>query len=148
MYICLFWHRSNNWKARRLGIKETCKVPTLFHDMRDVRKEFAGSYSTLKEKRDSTGKDQSLAPMHTVDPNTQGMKWMKEHQCSYNDVQLGFWLLLRPLTDGGEEATCQLACRLLSVWQWSSAVYPPTYPPAPTSMNIGYWLRESDEGDE
>ena len=116
--------------------------------MRDVRKEFAGSYSTLKEKRDSMGKDKSLAPMHTVDPNIQGMKWMKKRQRSYNNVQLGFWLLLRPLTDGGKESTCQLAHRLLSVWQWSSAVYPPTYPPAPTSMNIRYWLRESEEEDE
>ena len=76
------------------------------------------------------------------------MKWMKEHQCSYCDVQLDFWLLLRPLTDGGEESTCQLAHRLLSVWHWSSAVDPPTYPPAPTSMNIGYWLQESEEEDE
>ena len=63
------------------------------------------------------------------------MKWMKEHQCSYRDVQLDFWLLLRPLMDGGEESTHQLAHRLLSVWHWSSAVDPPTYPPTPTSMN-------------
>ena len=59
--------------------------------MQDVRKEFAVSYSTLKEKQDSMGKDQSSAPMHTVDPNIQAMKWMKERQCSYNDVQLSFW---------------------------------------------------------
>ena len=115
--------------------------------MRDVRKEFMGSYSTLKEEQDSSGKDKLLAPMHTVDPNTQGMKWMKERQRSYNDVQLGFWLLLRPLMDGGEESTHQLVHRLLSVRQWSSAVYPPTYPPTPTSMNIRYWLQESDEED-
>ena len=42
--------------------------------------------------------------------------------------------------DRGEESTRQLARRLLSVWHWSSAVDPPTYPPTPTSMNIGYWL--------
>ena len=77
--------------------------------------------------------------MHAVNPNIQGMKWMKERQCSYSDAQLGFWLLLRPLMDGGEESTCQLARRLLSVWHWSSAVDPtPTYPPMPTSMNIRY----------
>ena len=29
------------------------------------------------------------------------------------------------------------------MWHWSLAVDPPTYPPTPTSMNIGYWLRES-----
>ena len=73
---------------------------------------------------------------------------MKEHQRSYRDMQLDFWLLLRPLTDGGEESTRQLARKLLSMWHWSSAVDPPTYHPAPTSMNIGYWLRESEEEDE
>ena len=75
------------------------------------------------------GKDQSSAPMHPVDPNIQGMKWMKESQRSYRDMQLGVWLLLRPLTDGGEESTHQLACKRLSVWHWSLAVNPPTYPP-------------------
>ena len=104
----------------------------------DVREEFVGLYSTPKEKQDIAEKDESYAPMHLVDPNTQGMKWMKESQCSYGDVQLEFWLLLRPLMDGDEEPTYQLACRLLSVWHWSSAVNPPTYPPLPTSMNIGY----------
>ena len=49
---------------------------------------------------------------------------------------------------GGEESTHQLAHRLLSVWHWSSAVDPSTYPPVPTSMNIGYWLRDSDKEDE
>ena len=114
--------------------------PRRYTMTRDVREEFAGSYSTFKEKQDIAGKDQSYAPMHPVDPNTQGMKWMKECQRSYRDVQLEFWLLLRPLTDGGEEHTHQLACRLLSVWHWSSAVNPPTYPPVPMSMDIGCWL--------
>ena len=50
--------------------------------------------------------------------------------------------------NGDEEPTRQLAHRLLSVWHWSSAVDPPTYPPVPTSMNIGYWLRESNDEDE
>ena len=113
-----------------------------------MREEFAGSYSTLKERQDIVGRDQSSAPMPTVNPNIQGMKWMKERQCLYCDVQLEFWLLLRPLTDRGEESTRHLARRLLSVWHWSSAVDPPTYPPTPTSMNIVYWLRESDKEDE
>ena len=96
----------------------------------DVREEFMGSYSALKEKQDIAGKDQLYTPMCPVDPNTQGMKWMNERQRSYGDVQLEFWLLLRPLMDGGKESTHQLARRLLSVWHWSSAVDPPTYPPA------------------
>ena len=110
---------------------------------RDVRQEFRGSYSAYKEKQDMAGRDQSYASSHVVDPNTHGMKWMKERQCSYQDFQLEFWLLLRPLTDGSEERTRQLAHRLLSVWHWSSAVEPPTYPPAPTSLDIGYWLRRT-----
>ena len=114
---------------------------------RDVREEFRGSYSTYKEKQDIAERNQSYAPTHLVDPNTQGMKWMKECQCSYKDIQLEFWLLLRPLTDGSEECTHQLAHRLLSVWHWSLAVDPPTYPPAPTSMNIGYWLRQTKKKD-
>ena len=96
---------------------------------RDVREEFMGSHSAFKEKQDIAGRDEWYAPTRPVDPNTQGMKWMKEHQHSYKKVQLEFWLLLRPLTDGGEEHTRQLAHRLLSVWHWSSAVNPPTYPP-------------------
>ena len=104
-------------------------------------------YSTFKERQDMAGEDQSYAPTGPVDPNTQGMKWMKLCQCSYRDVQLEFWLILRPLTDGGEEHTRQLAHRLLSVWHWSSAVDPPMYPPAPTSMDIGYWLHESNKDE-
>ena len=114
----------------------------------DVREEFAGLYSALREKQNVTGRDQSSVPIPPVNPNIQGMKWMKECQCSYCDVQLGFWLLLRPLTDRGEESTRQLARRLLSMWHWSSAVNTPTYPPMPTSMNIRYWLHESDKEDE
>ena len=83
---------------------------------RDVREEFTGSYSAFKEKQDIAGRDKWYAPMHPVDPNTLGMKWMKEHQCSYKNMQIEFWLFLRPLTDGGEEHTHQLARRLLSVW--------------------------------
>ena len=117
--------------------------PQCYSMMRDVRKEFVGLYSALKEKQDLAGGDQSSAPFHPVDPNIQGMKRMKECQHSYRDVQLDFQLLLRPLMDGGEESTHQLACRPLSMWHWSSDINLPTYPPAPTSMNIGYRLRES-----
>ena len=64
------------------------------------------------------------------------------------DVQLNFWLLLQPLTDGGEESSWHLACRLLSVWHWASALDLPTCPPAPSSLNIGHWLQEDCEVDE
>ena len=122
--------------------------PQRYTMTRDVRKEFSGSYSTMKEGQDVAGKYQSFRPTPTVNPNTQGMKWMKECQRSYHDAQIDFWLLLRPLTDGSEESTRHLAHRLLSVWHWSPAIDPPTYPPVPTSMNIGYWLSESEEEDE
>ena len=96
----------------------------------DVREQFRGSYSAFKEKQDIANGNQSYTSTLPVDPNTHGMKWMKECQRSYKDIQLEFWLLLRPLTDKSEERTRQLACRLLSVWHWSSAVEPPTYPHA------------------
>ena len=104
--------------------------------MRDVRKEFVGSYSAFKDKQDSAGEDQASGEVvqtvdlniQTVDPNIHAMKWIKEHQHSYREAQLDFWLLLRPLTDGGKESSRQLACRLLSVWHWSSAIKPLTYP--------------------
>ena len=121
--------------------------PPRYTMTRDVGEEFRGSYSTYKEKQDIAERNQSYTSMHLVDPNTHGMKWMKECQRSYKDIQLEFWLLLRPLTDGSEEHTRQLACRLLSVWHWSSAVDPPTYPPTPMSMNIGYWLRQTKKKD-
>ena len=115
--------------------------PPCYSMTRDVGEEFRGLYSAYKEKQD-------MAPTCPVDPITQGMKWMKLCQRSYRDIQLEFWLLLRPLTDGREEHTHQPACRLLSVWHWSLAVDPPTYPPVPTSMNIGYWLRETRKKDD
>ena len=139
------------WTSTSFGAGEATEIvenpeskkdtrPPRYTMTRDVRQEFRGSYSAYKEKQDIAGRDQSYASSHAVDPNTHGMKWMKERQRSYRDIQLEFWLLLRPLTDGSEEHTRQLARRLLSVWHWSSAVEPPTYPPAPTSLDIGYWL--------
>ena len=78
------------------------------------------------------GGDQASGEVEqTVDPNIHAMEWMKECQHSYREVKLDFWLLLRLLTDGSEESSRQLAHRLLSVWHWSSAIKPPTYPPPP-----------------
>ena len=83
-----------------------------------------------------------------LDPEVDALKWMKEHQHSYMDTQLDFWLLLWPLTDGGEELSWHLACRLLSVWHWVSALDPPICPPAPSSLNIGHWLWDDPKVDE
>ena len=139
------------WTSASFGAGEATEIvenpeskkdtrPPCYTMTRDVRQEFRGSYSAYKEKQDIVGRDQSSTSSRVVDPNIHGMKWMKEHQHSYWDIQLEFWLLLRPSTDGSKECALQLACRLLSVWHWSSAVEPPTYPPVPTSLDIGYWL--------
>ena len=60
---------------------------------RDVREEFAG------------GDQVARGWGEPLDPEVDALKWMKEHQHSYTDVQLNFWLLLWPLTDGGEESS-------------------------------------------
>ena len=54
-----------------------CAKPQRYSMMRDMREEFAGSYSALKEKQSMVGRDQSLALTHPVNPNIQVMKWMK-----------------------------------------------------------------------
>ena len=73
--------------------------------MRDVRKEFAGAYSMIKDmQKESVGGNQVAGEwVQPLNPETQALNWMKEHQHSYTDAQLDFWQLLRPLTDVGEE---------------------------------------------
>ena len=74
-------------KARLEGPDPKNLAKSQHHPMtRKVRKEFGGSYFVLKEKQDDVGSYQSSAPMHPVDPNIQGMKWMKQCQHSYKDV--------------------------------------------------------------
>ena len=70
----------------RLGNRDSKKhtKPRHYAMTRDVREEFTGSYSALKERQDSVRRDQSSAPTPTVNPNIQGMKWMKERQRSYH----------------------------------------------------------------
>ena len=121
--------------------------PPRYTMTRDVRQEFRGSYSAYKRKTGPLrrGTNCMLHP-HAVNPNTHGMKWMKERQRSYRDIQLELWLLLRPLTDGSEERTRQLACRLLSVWHWSSAVEPPTYPSH--TYIYGHWILATSNKEE
>ena len=102
---------------------------------RDMRKEFvSGDHAAGRER--------------PLDPDADMMRWIKECQHSYMDAQLDFWLLLRPLTDGGEESSRDLACRLLSVWHWASALDPPVCPPVPSSMNIGHWLCDEHAEDK
>ena len=95
---------------------------------RDVWEEFAG------------GDQMARGWEELLDPEVDALKWMKEHQHSYTDAQLDFWLLLLPLTDGGEESSRHLMYRLLSVWHLASALDPPVCPPAPSLLNIGHWL--------
>ena len=94
--------------------------PERYSMMRDVRKEFA------REDQVAGGWEQ---PLH-LEVNT--MRWMKEHQHSYTDAQLDFWLLLRPLTDSSKELSRHFVRGLLSVWHWASALDPPVCPPAPS----------------
>ena len=116
--------------------------------MRDVHEEFAGSCSTLKDKHKSVeGGQVAKESVQLLNPQTQALKWMKEHQRSYTDAQLDFWLLLRPLTDGGEESSQHLACRLLSV-ALGISLGPPICPPAPSALNIGHWLQEGHKEDD
>ena len=61
--------------------------PPRYTMMHDVRHEFKGSYSAYKEKQDIAERNQSYASSHPVNPNTHGMKWMKERQRSYRDIQ-------------------------------------------------------------
>ena len=65
--------------------------------MEDMQKELTGGDQVAREW------------VQPLNPETQALKWMKECQHSYTDVQLDFWLLLRPLTDGGEELSRHLA---------------------------------------
>ena len=104
--------------------------------MRDMQKEFARGDQVAREWE------------QPLDPEVDTMRWKKEHQHSYTDVQLDFWLLLRPLTDGGEESSRHLMRRLLSVWHWASALEPPVCPPAPSSLDIGQWLWEDGNVDD
>ena len=76
-----------------------------------------------------------------ADPDRHPMAWMHHCQTYYDDEMINFWTLLRPLTDGGGTAMRRLTCRLLSTWEWSSALRTlhPALPLQPT-WRSGDWL--------
>ena len=98
--------------GKNIKVKSVVMVPEKpekalrYSMMRDVDEEFTGSYFTLKDKHNSVGGDQfGEESVQLLNPQTQALKWMKECQCSYMDAQLDLWLLMRPLTNGGEESS-------------------------------------------
>lgn len=118
-----------------------------------------GDYASYSLQKDNTSRLQECyeSPLHRqatgceksdLHPERDVLKWMKEWQCSYTDKQLNFWTLLCPLMDGGEMASQHLACQLLSMWHWSSVLNPSVYPPVPSRLNIGHWVREDTNVSE
>ena len=93
--------------------------------MPDVREEF----SMTRDVRESAKSDQATGGQSQLDPILDALKWMRECQHSYTEEQLNFWVLLQPLTNGGEVSSRHLACRLLSVWPWASMLNPLTGKP-------------------
>ena len=68
--------------------------------------------------------------------------WFKDCESECRDEELVWWPLVRPLTDGSDEAMCGLASHLLAAWKWTLAAYEvPTCHPTPTMLNIGSILR-------
>ena len=76
------------------------------------------------------------------------MAWMCDRQRCYDDEMISFWPLLHPLTDRGGTMTRRLARCLLSTWQWASTTHPTSCPPAPTNMEIRWWLPLDREGNK
>ena len=92
--------------------------PQRYTMTRDVREEFRGSYSAYKEKQDSAERDQSYAPTCLVDPNTQGMKWMKERQRSYRGHTIGILAVVE------------------TPYRWKQGTYPSTSPQTPVCLAL------------
>ena len=71
--------------------------PPRYTMTRDVREEFRGSYSAYKEKQDSAERDQSYTPTRSVDPNTQGMKWLRNANAPIRTYNWNFGCCCDPL---------------------------------------------------
>ena len=109
-----------------------------------VREEFSMMWDVWESAKSNqaTGGQSQLNPVFDV------LKWMREHQCFYTKEQLNLCVLLWLLTNGGEVLSWHLMCRLLSVWNWELVLNPPTYPPMPSQLNIGHWIREDHNVSE
>ena len=105
-------------------------------------------FSMMQDIWESAKSDQATGGQSELDPIKDMLKWMKECQWSYMEEHLGFWTLLHLLMDHGEAFNWLLACQMLSVWHWASALNLLAYPPAPSQLNIGHWIREDCDMSE
>ena len=83
------------------------------------------------------------SPLGThLDPLWQTTMWLEACGDSLGEEDITWWLLVMLLTDGGTVAAKELAKFLISVWRWTAKVSTmPLYPPAPTMLNIGQFLK-------
>ena len=95
------------------------------------------------------------APLHRVvcnsssmiDPLWQATRWLKNFEEQCGESKPICWLLIYPLTEGGDVAALALVHQLMATWRWATVVSPsPICPPAPTVMNIGQFLEEDTTG--
>ena len=78
-----------------------------------------------------------------IDPFWQTTQYLKsfEEQCEEDEPIC--WLLICPLTDGGDVAALGLAQWLMATWRWATTISASLIClPAPTVMNIGQFLKE------
>ena len=75
---------------------------------------------------------------YAVDPDKYPMAWMHDCQCWYDEEMINFWPLLHLLMDGKGAMTQHLACRLLSMWHWSSITHPTSCLSSPNQH--GNWV--------
>ena len=68
------------------------------------------------------------------------MRWLEQCEEQIHEGEIEWWLLIHPLTDVSDVATCTLA------WHWTvETSESPICPPAPMILNIGQFLNEDRE---
>ena len=84
-----------------------------------------------------------------LEPLWQMMMWLEAYGDSLWEEDIVWWPLVVPLTYGGTTVAKELTKCLISAWRWTAKVSNmPLYPPAPTMLNIGQFLKECPrEGD-